>query len=534
VQLRFVLNGAEVLLPEGTGGSLLDALRGVGGVVSVKDGCAPQGQCGCCTVWVDGRPRLACVTPVRRVDGREVTTIEGLDDSAVEAWVAAMVSEGGSQCGFCTPGIIMRLEAGRGSGDAGLDGAASRRALGAHLCRCTGWQGILRAATTRVALSASTVPGARPAAEAPIDLEAAALRATMEGGEPQRAGRSVVLGGGGFAADTAPVDCLVAVLDGDGEWVLAETLQEARERAGRAPGRRRGAAGVAPLHVPEGEWDAELATGWVEPAYLEPDASWCRPGGEPSPVLANGGAFGGKRQSPVPAAARRLADESGRAVLALYGRQDCVRLGPKRPPVAGGVRRDGTGSVRAVACDGVEAAILSVLPGVGVELVEVPGPPVSTALRGAGWVEALCLALAAGAGTPRGERDGDAVVVFQPSGGRARVQLRSGTVEVEVDAGEPLAEGVLRSYAEGAVHMGLGLVTSESLAVAEDGTIEEDTVRSFGILTAAEMPEVRVRILDGGGPAVPVADAVFAATAAAVWLGAGAPPQWPTGAPTWV
>lgn len=529
MQVGFVLNGAQVLLPDGAQGSLLDALRGMDAVTSVKDGCAPQGQCGCCTVWVDGQPRLACVTPLRRVAGREVTTLEGLDESVAHAWAEAMLAGGGSQCGFCTPGIIMRLEAGRGSGEPVADGPAMRRALSAHLCRCTGWHGVLRAATIRFGRSEPSAPDGTPPAEVPVDLEAATRRATMEGGEPQRVAASVALGGGGFAADTAPADCLVALLDGAGEWVLAETLHEAREQAGRAPGRRRGAAGVAPLEVPEGDWDAVLATGWVEPAYLEPDASWCRPGGEPWPALANGGAFGGKRRSPLPSVARRLADESGRPVLALYGRQDCVRLGPKRPPVAGGVRRDGTGTVRVVACDGIEAAIRAALPQVRVELVDVLGPVVSSELRGAGWVEALCLALAAGASTPLGERDGDAVVVQRPSEGRARVRLRSGEVEIEVVAGEPLAESVLRSYVEGAVHMALGLVTSESLAVAEDGTIEEDTVRSFGILTAGEMPAVRVRILDEGGPAVPVADAVFAATAAAVWLGTGAPPRWPTG-----
>ena len=61
------------------GVSLLDALREDLGARSVKDGCSPQGQCGCCTVLVDGAPRVACVTPVRRVAGRSVTTAAGLD-----------------------------------------------------------------------------------------------------------------------------------------------------------------------------------------------------------------------------------------------------------------------------------------------------------------------------------------------------------------------------------------------------------------------------------------------------------------------
>ncbi len=91
--------------------SLLDALRGPLGVHSVKDGCSPQGQCGCCTVLVDGTPRVACVTPLRRVAGRSVVTLDGLEPDARSRWVDAFVEHGASQCGFCTPGIVVRLDA---------------------------------------------------------------------------------------------------------------------------------------------------------------------------------------------------------------------------------------------------------------------------------------------------------------------------------------------------------------------------------------------------------------------------------------
>jgi aerobic-type carbon monoxide dehydrogenase small subunit (CoxS/CutS family) len=525
VEVNFVLNGTDVVVAQdGAPGSLLDALRSLGGVVSVKDGCSPQGQCGCCTVWVDGQPRLACVTPLRRVAGRAITTVEGLDPAVARAWASAMVTEGGSQCGFCTPGIIMRLEAGHGSLETAepAEEPALRRALSAHMCRCTGWNGILRAAAERFGADGGRAEGVLP------ELEAATRRATLEGGASQRVAPGVALGGGGFSADVAPPDCLVAVVDAGGEWVLGETLAEARLRAGRSPGRRRGGPGAAPIGVPDGDWAAVLRTSWVEPAYLEPDASWCLPGGEPSAVLANGGAFGAKSDSPVPGAARRLADETGRPVLALYSREDCVRLGPKRPPLAGGLRADGSGRIRVAACDGVEEAIRSAAPAAVVEPVEIHGPPVSASLRGAGWVEALCLVLAAGAESPLGGRDGDVVEVRHPGGGRARVVLARDAVEVEVSAGDPLAESVLRSYVEGAVHMALGLVTSESLAVTGDGSVEEETIRSFGILSASEMPAVRMRIVEDDGPPVAVADAVFAATAAATWLAAGAPGVWPT------
>ena len=77
--VSFTLNGHPVEVHDDRGTSLLDALREQLQCRSVKDGCSPQGQCGCCTVWVDGGARVACVTPVRRVAGRSVTTVEGLN-----------------------------------------------------------------------------------------------------------------------------------------------------------------------------------------------------------------------------------------------------------------------------------------------------------------------------------------------------------------------------------------------------------------------------------------------------------------------
>src|SRR6478735_666296 len=104
-RLAFRLNGADVAVND-MGASLLEVLREQLGVRSVKDGCSPQGQCGCCTVLVDGSPRVACVTPARRIAGRTVKTLEGLDASERSAWADAFCATGASQCGFCTPGII--------------------------------------------------------------------------------------------------------------------------------------------------------------------------------------------------------------------------------------------------------------------------------------------------------------------------------------------------------------------------------------------------------------------------------------------
>src|ERR1039458_4656528 len=86
--ITFFLNGGEVRAGEDHA-SLLDALREELGDLTPKDGCSPQGQCGCCTVLIDGAPRVACVTPLRRVAGRQVTTTEGLDAARRELWAGA-------------------------------------------------------------------------------------------------------------------------------------------------------------------------------------------------------------------------------------------------------------------------------------------------------------------------------------------------------------------------------------------------------------------------------------------------------------
>ena len=300
--------------------------------MSVKDGCAPQGQCGCCTVLVDGEARVACVTPVgadRRPRGDHAST--GSPAAERDARRGAFVATGGSQCGFCTPGIIVRARRARRRRAArrrpGVD-----RALAAHLCRCTGWRTVVDAiAATWSPGRAARVPriGSMPRRRGAPSSRAACA---------QRVGGDVALGHGGFADDTAPRDALVAVPLPPGSdaptrrgrrprsWVIAESLFEARElaRQGAGPphdGRRRAAASRSPP-LPDG--GVRLATSWVEPAYLEPDASWCVPGGEPASPLANGGAFGGKATSPVAgrgARARRPPRSHGAGAVLPRGRR---------------------------------------------------------------------------------------------------------------------------------------------------------------------------------------------------------------------
>ncbi len=524
-----MLNGDAVVVADGI--TLLDALRDELGCRSVKDGCSPQGQCGCCTVWVDGAPRVACVTPVRRVAGRHVTTLEGAPAQLRDRWAAAFVQHGASQCGFCTPGIVLRLAA--------LDATGAARpptrggieaALRAHLCRCTGWQSIVEAACS--ALCVDGAPG--PLAGDPRNPLLAAWRAQLEGPAFQTSGPDVVLGGGGFADDSAPPGALVQL---GVDAPLAPSLRAARARSGRVQGRNSTVPLSHPVDVPAGDWALTLQTTWVEPAYVEPDASWCRPGQAPVSTLANGGAFGGKRRSPVPSRARALADATGEPVRVLWRREDVVRRGPKRPPVAVALRADGTGVVRVGRTEGgvdlapLAARVRARCPGVEVDEVDVTGPPVSPDLRGAGWAEVLAARTALEA--PGYAPGSGAAHVALPGAGSARVELELGNgsrarMEVDVWAGEILCPVTLRSYALGAVHQALGMVWSEGIALDAAGEPVDLTIRSFGILAARDMPEVTVRLHDEDRWPTNGSDSVFVATLAAAWIAEGLPGRWPT------
>ncbi len=540
------VDGRAVTVTDGDG-SLLDVLRDQLGIRSVKDGCSPQGQCGCCTVWVEGSPRVACVTPVRRVAGREVTTLDGLPEAQRDRWSAALFGTGGSQCGFCTPGIIMRLAALEAK--APVTGDKVDQALLAHLCRCTGWQTIEEAARRVVGEESRT---GRVADDADgRDVARASRRAELEGDCPQRVGPDVVLGRAGFADDTTPDDALVAVPDDRSGYSIGASVREARALAGKVQGRATSLAPRPPVALPPGDWAVTLQTNWVEPAYLEPDASWCAPGGTAASPCANGGAFGGKVTSTVGAEAVALADAHGAPVRVLWSREDVVRLGPKRPPVAGGIRTDGSGVLRVglspggevgtemaggdtrwdgdIRWDEMRAAVDAVAPGLVLEAVPVRGPRTSFDLRAAVWAEAAALAATTRQGGVPGDGTGGPVEVVGPSGGRAIAAVASdGTVSVTVDAGRALDDVVLRSYCIGASHQALSWVRSEAIAVDEDGSVHDLTVRSFGILPARSMPRVEVTILPGQGEPVNGSDAVFAAVGAAAWSADRLVGVWPT------
>ncbi len=502
--LTLTVNGQNIDVPD-EGLTLLDVLRDHCGTISVKDGCSPQGQCGCCTVLVDGQARVSCVTPARRVAGRKITTLEGLDEETQIAWGSALCSTGGSQCGFCTPGIIMRFADLKNRER--IDKEKAERALHAHLCRCTGWQTILEAWDTYEDNHSLPPPNESK------------LRAELEGGSPQTTGIDIALGKGGFSADTAPPESLFAVLNTQNEWVVGETLTEARQKAGKIQGRRTTISPEPPLELPDGDWIATLQTTWVDPAYLEIDASWCEPDGIPSSLLANGGAFGAKKESPVQTAAQQLAKQYGKPVLAQFSREDTVRFGFKRPPVAGGIDSTGKGILRVVRTPGIVDAIERFTSEIRVEEIEISGPPTSSHVRAAGWAEAAAL-LSAFKGEPQ--------TITNPNGGSAYAQVTAEGITVSVRCGNPLDETTLRAYCIGAAHMAWSWVTSESLAVDQEGEIHDLTIRSFGITPASITPPITVIIEQDEGEPVNGSDTVFAAVASATWLAQGTPVQWPT------
>jgi len=140
---QFTLNGKSVEV--GDHPHLLAALREELDVTSPKDGCSPSGQCGCCTVLIDGKASVSCQISLEKVAGKSITTLEGFDVAERERFAAAFAATGALQCGFCTPGILVRVKAliDKKGSDLTRDDAA--RYLGAHLCRCTGYSKILDA-----------------------------------------------------------------------------------------------------------------------------------------------------------------------------------------------------------------------------------------------------------------------------------------------------------------------------------------------------------------------------------------------------
>jgi len=140
----FTVNGTPVAV-RADHPHLLAALREELDITSPKDGCSPSGQCGCCTVLVEGRAVVACQTSLAKAEGRSVVTLEGFEDDERQRFAEAFAACGGLQCGFCIPGIVVRAKAQIDKKGADLTRGDMARHLGAHLCRCTGYVKVLDA-----------------------------------------------------------------------------------------------------------------------------------------------------------------------------------------------------------------------------------------------------------------------------------------------------------------------------------------------------------------------------------------------------
>jgi len=152
--MKFVLNGASTDVKAHPMARLLDVLREECGLTGTKEGCG-EGECGACTVLVDGEPVCSCLIPVAQVESAEVVTIEGLgDDHPLQH---LFMNEIGAQCGICTPGMIMAAITLGASPT--LDDV--KTALAGNLCRCTGYSAIYRA-VLKWREMADAIPSASP------------------------------------------------------------------------------------------------------------------------------------------------------------------------------------------------------------------------------------------------------------------------------------------------------------------------------------------------------------------------------------
>ena len=142
--LRFKLNGRDTEVDSAAGASLLSILRERCGVTSLKDGCSPQGQCGCCLALVGDRAVVTCAMKAEKAEGKEITTLEGLPDEDRQMISDSFVAAAGVQCGFCIPGIALRAKhlVDRNSNPSREEIA---KGIDVHLCRCTGYTKIVDA-----------------------------------------------------------------------------------------------------------------------------------------------------------------------------------------------------------------------------------------------------------------------------------------------------------------------------------------------------------------------------------------------------
>ncbi|MDP2309304.1 MAG: molybdopterin-dependent oxidoreductase [Pseudomonadota bacterium] len=394
-RFSFVLDGAAVTVDADPKAPALGVLRDQLGVRGCKAGCSPQGLCGACTVLIEGKPRLTCTLPTKSLAGKSVTTLDGMPEADRAVLAEAFVRAGATQCGYCTPGIVLSawtlLQA-----EASPSPEQITRALNQHACRCTGYTAIYAAIDAAAAVrrgEGMPLPAvARPEGHAITlgdrpyvdDL----VRPGMLHGTvvlaPVARGRITTLDVDAALAMGATVEVFRAVGDvlaHAGEivaGVAAETLVAAKAAAaaivvhveadldGRIEVLARGravdgdvAAGLAAsAHTAEQRYT--LAA--TDPVYLEPESALAVPVigddgivgltvysqghdaaaearaltervGRPVRVrlVPSGGSYGGKEAMTVAPVAARLAVLTGRPVRVAVGLEAGMRLHRRRP-----------------------------------------------------------------------------------------------------------------------------------------------------------------------------------------------------------
>ncbi len=148
VSISFIANGDSVQVDVAPHWSLLKVLRDILELTSVKQGCG-EGECGACTVLVDGKAINSCIYPILEVEGREVLTVEGLikRDNSLHPIQEAFLEKAGVQCGFCTPGMIMSAKALLESNPNPTEDEI-RQTIAGNMCRCTGYVQIVESIKT--------------------------------------------------------------------------------------------------------------------------------------------------------------------------------------------------------------------------------------------------------------------------------------------------------------------------------------------------------------------------------------------------
>lgn len=394
-RFSFVLDGVPVTVDADPKAPALGVLRDQLDVRGCKAGCSPQGLCGACTVLIDGKPRLTCTLPTKSLAGKSVTTLDGVPDADRAVLADAFVCAGATQCGYCTPGIVLSawslLQA-----EAAPTSEQITRALNQHACRCTGYTSIYTAigaaAAVRRGEGTPLLPVARPEGAAialgdrpyvddlvrPGMLHGAVVLA------PVARGRITMIDAEAARALGATVEVFRAVGDvlaHAGEIVAAvaaETLVAAKAAAAAIvvqvePDLDRAIEVLARGRAVDGDVTAGLAASAhtvevrytlaaTDPVYLEPEAALAVPVrgddgaagltvysqghdavaearaltalvGRPVRVrlVPSGGSYGGKEAMTVAPVAARLAVATGRPVRVAVGLELGMRLHRRRP-----------------------------------------------------------------------------------------------------------------------------------------------------------------------------------------------------------